>query len=320
MELMEVAELYLKNLEVTIKKHAWERPISQALCALIATDKRREVDIEKWDRCRKILKEGTKSKWGLNWNFRGAAHVIMVTMLSTYDEPEQKLGEVLQLYAELRKHFSGSEYLAVAAMIVTDFTSDYVEVSARAKRLYDDMRRNHPLLTGSDDSVFTLLLALSDKSDKQLLDDMEIHFAECAAKFSKSNAVQTLSHILAMEDGSADAVIDWYEELRRRGYKYGTSFELPSLGLLTKLGERDEVIEELIQVDNFLAEQKAYTGLFKIDKKQRLMHSATLVIMNRVNTCEWRASASYSTLATIGVVVAAEFMFMVTIVACTSNN
>lgn len=48
-----------------------------------------------------------------------------------------------------------------------------------------------------------------------------------------------------------------YDRLKERGYKYGTDYELPTLGVLA-LSESDlmEIVTEMTDTDDFLAKQK----------------------------------------------------------------
>ena len=74
--------------------------------------------------------------------------------------------------------------------------------------------------------------------------------------------------------------MDLFYGLKKRGYTYGTGYELATLGvpalLVSDSSEQDKVMEEIMEVDDFLSDQKGY-GLMGIGRKQRLMHSAMIV-------------------------------------------
>ena len=100
-------------------------------------------------------------------------------------------------------------------------------------------------------------------------------------QFFSGNAVQSLSHVLALGDGRAEEkcsrTLLLYDRLKERGYKYGTDYELPTLGVLA-LSESDlmEIVTEMTDTDDFLAKQKGL-GNWSIGRKQRLMYTGMLV-------------------------------------------
>lgn len=100
-------------------------------------------------------------------------------------------------------------------------------------------------------------------------------------QFFSGNAVQSLSHVLALGDGRAEEkcsrTLLLYDRLKERGYKYGTDYELPTLGVLA-LSEGDlmEIVTEMTDTDDFLAKQKGL-GNWSIGRKQRLMYTGMLV-------------------------------------------
>lgn len=80
------------------------------------------------------------------------------------------------------------------------------------------------------------------------------------------NAVQSLSHVLALCDGTAEAkcerAMELFDKLKRRGYKYGTDYELATLGVLAMLPENlDTIADDTVQVADSLAEQNEYGNL-----------------------------------------------------------
>lgn len=98
--------------------------------------------------------------------------------------------------------------------------------------------------------------------------------------FGTGQFTQTLSHVLALGEGSAqekcDRTLALYGALKDRGRKYSTGHELGTLGLLTLVpGEVEALAEEVVEVDHFLSQQKGY-GLMGVGKAQRLMHGVML--------------------------------------------
>lgn len=94
--------------------------------------------------------------------------------------------------------------------------------------------------------------------------------------------VQSLSHVLALGEGTPEEkcckTIEMYRKLKEKGYKYGTGYELATLGILALLPEEPElVMQDVMEVDDYLSKEKGY-GFFGIGKKQRLMHAGMLVV------------------------------------------
>lgn len=79
-----------------------------------------------------------------------------------------------------------------------------------------------------------------------------------------------------------------YDRLKERGYKYGTDYELPTLGVLA-VSESDlmEIVTEMTDTDDFLAKQKGL-GNWSIGRKQRLMYTGMLVQGEYVKAAAWR--------------------------------
>lgn len=65
--------------------------------------------------------------------------------------------------------------------------------------------------------------------------------------------------------------------LKNKGYKYGTDYELATLGVLALLpADQGAVMEDIIEIDDFLSRQKGY-GFFGIGRKQRMMNAGLIV-------------------------------------------
>lgn len=73
-------------------------------------------------------------------------------------------------------------------------------------------------------------------------------------------------------------MIDIFDALKQQKRKYGTSYELASLGAIVSLDlSINDIVNEIIEVDDFLKEQKEF-GAFGIGNTQRLMYAALLVM------------------------------------------
>lgn len=313
-------ELFAKNCEVLKKNIKMENDLIIHICASIFSGKGVIADGEKIADCKKLLKENQ----GVFSTFRGTIESLTICMLSLSDNPEEKLKNSTELFSLLKKEFSNTNALAALSLTLDDMVSDieaenYIE---RGKAIYKLMKKEHPFLTSSEDAPFAVLLAFSEKSDDELIADMEECYELTKMPFDDSNSRQTLSHVLAFGEGTAkgrsEKLNSLYVSLKENGRKYSRYYELSTLGALSILPvDEDTLVSEILEADGFLAEQKGY-GFFGIDKATRLSHAAMLVANIHSET-----GASVSEIAGIsGVIsrIAASQAAMVAIMAATTAS
>lgn len=270
---------FIENRDIFKSAFAWESSYLYPVCAAIFIDKRRKAEPERLEYCKKLLKAQT----GVFSNFRSTAKLAMITMMAVDADPDRRLTRALQVYDALKAHFWGSQYLPVASMIISDMVeqSRYGELAARTRHIYELMKSEHPFLTSGEDSVFAAMLALSELTDEQIVEETEHCYRLLKSKFFYGNAVQSLSHVLALSEGRAEdkcnATMELYDSLKANGYKYGTDYELATLGVLATLpADRSTVMTDIMAADDFLSGQKGY-GFFGVGRKQRLMHAGMIV-------------------------------------------
>jgi len=274
--------LFIENRDIFKEAFPWENSYFYPVCAALFTNEGRLADLEKLKASRKLLKENVS----VFSNFRGVSEICLVTMLALDDSPTDRLDKAREVYSLLKERFFGSEYLPVASMILsrTVESERYGEICERTRRIYDLMKKEHPFLTSSEDSVFAAMLALSDKSDEDILRECETCYGLLKERFFDSNAVQSLSHVLALSDDGMRTASDkcrdtirLFDILKEKKNKYGTGYELATLGVLAMLPcGLDGAIRDLIEVSEFLKAQKGY-GFFGLGRTQRLMHAGMIV-------------------------------------------
>ncbi len=278
--LQDRCRLFVENRDKIKKAFAWDSPYLYPMCASIYTAKNREADTERMKECKTLLRQKTR----LFSNFRGTAQMANVTMLALAEDPARKLEQMLEVYEALKGEFTGSVYLTVAAAAIADWEgpSQYGTIAARTRTIYNVMKKNHPLLTSKEDSAFAALLALSALEDAQIERETESCYALLKPHFFSGNAVQSLSHVLALGEGSPEAkcrkVMELYDYIKEKGQSYGTGYELATLGVLALLDSSAARLgEEILEVNTFLKSQKGF-GVFGIGAKQRLMYAAMLTM------------------------------------------
>ncbi len=278
--LQKSCELFTVNRQELKETFKMENDSLISVCASVLTSSGQKVDRAKIKGCRELLKAQT----GIFSNFRGAVEMPIVTMLATKEEPAAKLSKSLQFYNILKEKLFGSEYLVLAASILADSVSEdrIGTVATRTKTLYKLMKEDHPFLTSGEDSVFAAMMAVSAKTDALLADEAEAAYRILKTSFSSGNDVQTVAFILALAEGTVEAkcqkLISLYQALTNAGVKYGKYYELSALASLSLLPvDVETLVEDILAVNAYLAEEKAYKGIFGIDKKTRLMHAAMIV-------------------------------------------
>jgi len=292
---------FISNRNAVKATFKWENDQIIAASATSFLNRGILADAAKLEACKKLLKENT----GIFSNFRGNVEVPMVAQLAMAEYPAEKLEKTLKIYDLLKQEFRGSEYLVLAAAVLADMVSEEqaVKMTEKARTIYNKMKKDHPFLTSSEDSVYAVLMAVSEKSDEALMEEMEVCYKKLKESFSASNEVQALAHVLSIAEGSAaekcNKVVSLYDALRDAEVKYGKYHELVVLASLALLPvEQSVLVEDIKTVDAFLAEQKGY-GFLGLDKKTRLMHAAMIVSCDYVKNDANDIAAMTGTLAAV---------------------
>lgn len=320
--LASLCDRFIENRDIIKSTFKWESTYFYPVCAAIFTNKRQTADEEKLKECRDILKKQV----GVFSNFRGTGKLSMISMLATDAYPEEKLENALVIYKALKQQFFGSEYLPVASMMISELTKpeNRENIVERTRHIYELMKSEHPFLTSREDSVFAAMLALSPLTDEQIIDETEACYKILKPEFFSGNAVQSLSHTLALGEGTPEVkckrTMDLFSELKNRGCRYGTSYELATLGVLAMLpAELANIADDIAEVDEFLSNQRGY-GALSMGKKQRLMHAGMIVTSDYIGASDSAAMQSAAIGATISLIVAQQAAMCAAIAASSSAS
>lgn len=293
-------EQLIENRDRAKTVFSWDGGLVHLACAGIYSAKGKTIDPDQLRACQTMLKQNV----GVFSNFRGVAKAPVTAMIASSANPKLLLERGLDVYTLLKQHFWDSSYLPLAAMIIAQTAKPYryEEIAVRTRKIYDEMKRKHPILTSSEDSAFCALLALADQPEEKLLDEIECCYQRLTKTFSSSNAVQSLSHALALCEGNAeekcDRTVKLYEMLRAHGYKFGTGYELPVLGILAMTEESlEETVSVIGEIDDWLAKQKGFGIFGSVTKKQRLMYAGILAKQETLSDGAMEAAAVGGTLS-----------------------
>ena len=277
--LQRLCDEFIANREIVRKQFKFESTYLYPICANIFCARNVPARAESLAAAKALLKEKT----GVFSNFRGNLVGPISAMLAAGNSPENRMDQALENYHALRERFHSSEYLALAAFLLADMGigSRALDAVDRGRTLYDRMKKEHRFLTSAEDSVFAVLMAFSEKSDDDLIEDAEACFRIVKSHFSGGNAAQSVSHVLALSPGTAEEktarLIRLYDGIRAAGGKYGKDYHLSTLAAVSVLeGDEAQIVRDILDVDAFLKEQKGY-GVFGLDRKTRMMHAAMIV-------------------------------------------
>ncbi len=278
-ELQRICDTFIKDRDLAKYIFMWDSSYMYPICAGILADKKQAVSEEQLKECRQLIKERT----GILSDFRGHGLAPMTCMLAISGQPEALVTNALNIHKELKKQYWSSPYLPLVSMIVARMAeeSQFSYIVEKTKKIYDLMKKEHPFLTSGEDGPFAAMLAFSESSAEGITTEVEKCYSLLKNKFFSGNAVQSLSHVLALGEGSAESKCRKFQQLfdtlKTRGYKYGTDHELATLGALSNMPyDVSAMAEDVIAITQYLAKQKGY-GVFGATKKQRLMHATMLV-------------------------------------------
>ena len=319
--LKKTCELFIENRDTIKSAFNYDSAYIHPVCAAIFTQKNVKADPVLMKECLQKIKEKTSVFSG----FRGNSRLAVISMMATDQDPDKQLESAVEAYTKLREHFMASEYLTLAATVISTNADPlkYGEICERTRRIYDLFKGEHPFLTSAEDVVFAAILALSNSYERDIVIETERCYEILKTKFGATNATQSLSHVLALFDGKAQdkckETIDFYEELRQKGCRYGTQYELASLGVLAiQRRENENVISELLEVDEFLSTCKGYKGIFGMPKKIRLMHAA--IVLSSVQSNDDTLINATALGSTVSMIIAQQAAMCAAIAATTAAS
>lgn len=278
-------DLLISNRVSIEKRFKFSNSIMNIAASLIFTGAEREADIEKLKECKKIVTKGAGAFSAL----RATVEPILVCKMALSENPEQYFADVAEVYDKIKKSKIASDngYFVQAAISIVDAgrIAETEAIIDEYKTIFKRMNKEHPILTGSEDIIFAVLLAMTDKDVDTIIEEME----DCYKYLKKevklkvgANEIQGLAEVLTLTDGNmrekTDKVLAIYNAFLDKGVKYGTSYnEFSSLGALIDLDvDKDTLVDETIEVAEYLKENKGF-GSWSINSKQRIMFAAMLV-------------------------------------------
>lgn len=239
----------------------------------------------------KELRAFIKANTEILSEFRGFNGISLVCKMATKANPENYFFKVKEIFSVLQgKKFTGHEDRIIAATVIADYVGDgdYMDYIERTESLFSKMEKKHYWLTNTADIPYAAALAISDRSIDQLIDDMERCYSGLKKKFGSGNALQSLSHIMAIQPEPSDykcsKVESLFDDLKAVKHSIGMSSELPTLGALLAINMSNQAIIDIItEADICLAQGKNF-GKFTMSDKTRIMFISQLLLNEYVAT------------------------------------
>ena len=283
-QLQRLCELQAENEAVVRKAAILELEELAKMGALFYTAKGRTADAEKIKECKAILKRKT----GIFSNFRGYLQYAIQVKMSLETDPEAWLDSVMDIYHKLveGRKLPG-EILAMTAITIYEQGrgQDLDRVIAQTREAYAAIKQAHKFLTDETDMSFVALMVLCGKDVNRTIAEVEELYLALKDRYRMpSDTAQAAALVLAMsEKPSAQKVEDFvglFEALKAA--KHATSKGKP-MSIYAAFADveapRDELVEEIGEVEAFLKKQKGY-GVFSDADVRRVM-AATLVLQQR---------------------------------------
>lgn len=316
--------LLLWNHDAMSKAFRWDNGSMMLAGSSFFVGMNLEADTEKLKECAEVLKQKT----GPFSAFRGNIRMPLICKMAVSENPEQYFENVNAIVQQMKPlKWISADYKILTALTLRDYLEmeEILPAINKMTNLYRGMKNNHPWITSDEDIPFAAILVVSGLDTDVLLAEMETCYELLAEKFRDKNAVQSLSHIMAVNPADAAAkcqkVENIFDTLKTNRHKYGSGYELAVLGTLSMLDLPEaQIAQEIIEADDYLKKAKGF-GKFSMGDNMRRMYAALMVMDAHMPP----ASHSHESLvsAVLALVIAMEIcmvILMTSVVLTTTAN
>ena len=300
-ELLSLCEDYIANRNAVKAAIRGQNRRIYSVCANIFSGRGQLAREEVVRDCRGILKE----RVGLFSSFRGNLTAPVACLLASGEFPMRHMDMAVRYYDRLAEDFYKTEQLALAAFLLPDMIpEEYLdELIERSREIFRRMKRAHPFLTSSRDSIFALLMAFSPKRVEDVTADAERCYQLLRRLFGSGSSIRTVATILSLQGGTpednAERMAAIYHSLQMRRARYGRGLELAPLAAMADAAvPAQQVAEDILDAEAFLAKQKGFRSM---TRRERLMNAA-MIVSDQVDP--GRDAETSSLLAVIALVAA----------------
>ena len=280
-ELISKCELLVSNRDAMHRAFRWDSVSMMLAGSSFFVGLNWKADADRLKMCEEILKR----KSGFFSPYRGNIRMPLLCKMAVSENPEQYFEDVDSIIQQMKPlKWIETDYKILAAMTLRDHL-DMENISSAVEKmtaLYQGMKENHPWLTSGEDVPFAAILAVSGMDTDALMTEMENCYRELSKTFRDKNAVQSLSHILAIDPADTQTkcrkVEAIFDILKEKRHKYGTGSELTVLGTLSMLDlTAEQAAAEIMEADDYLKSQNGF-GTFTMGDTVRRMYAALMVM------------------------------------------
>lgn len=280
-ELIRKCELLVSNRDAIQQAFRWNSGSMMLAGSSFFVGLNWEADTDRLKFCEEILKR----KSGFFSSYRGNVRMPFLCKMAVSENPEQYFEDVDSIVRQMQSlKWIETDYKVLAAMTLRDHLDmgDIPGAIEKMIALYQGMKEKHPWLTSGEDVPFAAILAVSGMDTDALMIEMENCYRELSKTFQYKNAVQSLSHILAIDPADTrikcEKVGAIFDILKENKHKYGTGSELTVLGTLSMLDlTAEQAAAEIMEADDYLKLQKGF-GTFAMGDNVRRMYAALMVM------------------------------------------
>lgn len=265
-KLLDICTHVADSRDVLIKKMNWEMEsnLSAIMCAFIYASKGKDVDVDRYVECKKILKKEVS----VFSEFRGIAGTMIITKMALSDNPEEYLKGALTVYKKLREihKLTASPYMVLAAINIYEKggVEQSDELIEKLETLYASMNRKHAILISDKDRGFLSVLATSGMNSDSILEETENCY-KLLSKLSVINkdGVHSMSQILSMFPGNseekAEKVKETMQALKNVKCPVSKQYGFPGLGALSMIKKSsDEIAADVADAESFFKNRKGF--------------------------------------------------------------
>lgn len=287
---------------------------------------RKVLDTEQLKDLMKYIKQTTS----LFSPFRSNAFAIGAMLMTNYRDPRGAFDRIQDHYKLLKNGgFKSSQFLpmtsyTVDAIMFDDKIQDMAiqtesyrnDLIQKAKVVYDEMKHNHPWLTGGDDYPLAVLIAHSgiglDRIEK-IYEDLHLE------GLKKGNNLQSLANIASLSKEEdhiiTQKVMDAINYCKDQGFKINPTM-YPGIGLMAIVSEYPEYMQHVIDASKEIKELKKFKWL---DKNLIFMFAVNLVSEDIKNELSSKTVSETMLSITVEQLVMAQTAVVVAAIAASSS-
>lgn len=272
---------------ILYKKMRWETEVNQVaiLSAFMYASEGRRVDAEQYVKCKKLLKK----KVNLFSEIRGIVKTVVITKMALSNDPEAYIEGVTSTYKKLRERhkFTASAHMVLAAMTIYEKggetkTDEYIDIM---ESLYKKMNAEHRLLTSDSDRALIAIMATSGKDVTGLLEKTFDNYETFKGMHIGRNSIYSMAQALSESTKSSawlrEEILALKKGLKKAKKPISKTYGVTVLSLLTLLDvPTDEIVERVVEVDNYLKTQKGFKWYNSGPYAFRTMYSIMAVILS----------------------------------------